>query len=326
MAKLIVEIIHPLRFLREYRTFDVPEVRVGRGYDNDLVLGDPHVSAQHLIVRSNSSDKEGRWLVEDLSRENGMYVRKLAKVADQAQLDSGDEITIGRTRLRFFSPDHPVAATKLLVQTHPFFQKIERPVNAWSILLVCTMIFTAHVYMTSIEDVSILKLASGSLGFLFAVFVWAGAWAFIGRMIKHKTQFAAQLSLSLLFLVTGLIFVNLSEYAGYSTNSVIAEIVFSAILLGGLGTAFLIGNMTLATNVSLKKRIVVCSSIFLGIIAIFMLLYYSFKDEFNPNPMYFATLKPPFAKILPNRPVDQFLTETADVFDFPDKVSASVAN
>ena len=329
MAKLIIEIVHPLRFLREYRTFDAPQIRIGRGYDNDLVLGDPHVSPEHLIVRSrsrsSSSGEEQGWIVEDIGRENGMYFRKLAKVVEQARLDPGDEIVIGHTRLRFLSPEYPVAATKLLVQTHPFFQRIEKPVNAWSILLVCTMLFTAHVYMASIEDVSILKLASGSLGFLFTAFAWAGAWAFIGRMIKHKTQFAAQLSLVLLFLVAGLMSVNLSEYAGYSFNSVIVEIIVIAILLSGLGTAFLVGNMTLATNVSLRKRIAVCSSIFLGIIAIRTLLYYSFKDEFNPNPMYFSTLKPPFAKVLPNRSVDQFLTEKAGIFDFPDKVSASVA-
>ena len=315
MAKLIIEIVHPLRFLREYRTFDAVQVRIGRGYGNDVILADPHVSPDHLIVRN----EEGGWIAEDISGENGMFVHKLSKVLERARLDSGDEIMIGRTRLRFLSPDHAVAPTKLLVQVHAFFRGIEKPVNAWSILLVCTMIFTAHVYMTSIEDVSILKLASGSLGFLFTAFAWAGAWAFIGRMIKHKTQFAAQLSLVLLFLVAGLMSVNLSEYAGYSFNSVIVEIIVIAILLIGLGTAFLVGNMTLATNVSLRKRIAVCSSVFFGIIAILTLLYYSFKDEFNPNPMYFSTLKPPFAKILPDKSIDQFLAQTTDIFDVPDK-------
>lgn len=322
MAKLIIEIVHPLPFLREYRTFDAPQIRVGRGYDNDVILADPHVSPAHLVVRN----EEGGWTAEDIGGGNGMYVRKFSKVMGQTRLDSGDEIVIGRTRLRFFSPGHGVAATKLLVQTHPFFQRIEKPVNTWSILLVCTMIFTAHVYMASIEDVSIPKLASGSLGFLFTAFAWAGLWAFAGRMIKHKPQFAAQLSLSLLFLVTGLILTNISEYAGYAANSVIVEIIFAAVLLGGLGTAFLVGNMTLATNVSLKKRVAVCSSIFLGIIAVLTLLYYSFKDEFNPNPVYFATLKPPFAKVLPSRSVDQFLTETAGIFEFPDKIGKSASH
>ena len=333
MAKLIIEIVHPLRFLREYKICDGPEVRIGRGYGNDLILGDPHVSAEHLIVRSGGNahgqgmpaGQAGGWLVEDVSRENGMYVRKFAKVVDQAQLDSGDEIIIGRTRLRFLSPGHPVAVTKLLVPTHVFFQRIEKPINAWSILLACTMIFTAHVYMASIEDVSILKLASGSLGFLFTAFAWAGAWAFVGRMIKHKTQFAAQLSLGLLLIVAGLVLTNVSEYAGYAFNSVAVEIALAVVFFSGLGTMFLVGNMTLATNVSFRKRIVVSVSIFVGIIAVLTLLYYSFKDEFNPNPVYFATIKPPFAKVLPDRSIDQFLTETAGIFEFPEKLKQPAA-
>ena len=117
MAKLIIEIVHPLRFLREYRTFDAPQIRIGHGYDNDLVLGDPHVSPAHLIVRSrsrsSSSGEEQGWIVEDIGRENGMYLRKLAKVVDQARLDPGDEIVIGHTRLRFLSPEHPVSGDEI---------------------------------------------------------------------------------------------------------------------------------------------------------------------------------------------------------------------
>ncbi|MBI5415992.1 MAG: FHA domain-containing protein, partial [Candidatus Omnitrophica bacterium] len=257
MAKLVIEIIHPLRFLREYKTFDAPMVRIGRGYDNDLIVADPHVSARHLVVRTEGEE----WAVEDVSRENGMFVPKIARVVEQAYLKSGDELIIGRTRLRFLSPEHPVAATRLLVPTHVFLRTVGRPVNMGSVLIVCLMGFAAHVYLISAEDTSIWKLAAGVLGFVFSAFLWAGGWAFIGRMIKQKTQFAAQSSLSLLFVAAVLISVNISEYLGYWLNSETAETVVAAILLGGLCTAFLVGNLTLATNVSLKRRVVICSSI-----------------------------------------------------------------
>ncbi|MBI5149867.1 MAG: FHA domain-containing protein [Candidatus Omnitrophica bacterium] len=321
MAKFIIEIIHPLRFLREYKTFDAPLVRIGRGYDNDLIVADPHVSARHLIVRAQGEE----WAVEDISRENGMFVPKFARVVEQASLKSGDELIIGRTRLRFLSPEHPVAATKLLVPTHVFLRTIGRPVNMGSILIVCLMGFAAHVYLISVEETSIWKLAAGVLGFVFSSFFWAGVWAFIGRMIKHKTQFAAQSSLSLLFVAAVLITVNISEYLGYWLNSETVETVIAAILLGGLCTVFLIGNLTLATNVSLKQRIAVCSSISIGIIAVAALLYYSAKDEFNPEPAYFASLKPPVLKILSDRSIDQFLAETTGIFDFPEKFKQPAA-
>lgn len=312
MAKLTVEIVHPIRFLKEHRTFDLPVVRVGRGYDNDLILSDPHVSARHLIIRC---EEEG-WLVENTSHENRMYVRKYAKVMDEVLLQSGDEITIGRTRLRLFHPGHTVVPAKLLMPASGFFKKISQPVNMCSILIVGFLVFAFHVHLTSSENFSVFKLSAGALGFVAAALVWAGAWAFVGRLIRHNAQFAAQLSLSILFLALLLPTADMSEYLGYFTNSVTVEAVSTAILLGSLCTAFLIGSLTVATHVSSKKKIVVCTGICLVIISVVVFLYYTFKDEFNPYPRYYATLKPPFAKIPSGRPVDWFLTETADIFDF----------
>lgn len=311
MAQLVIEIIHPLRFIKEYRTFDAPVVCVGRGYANDLILSDPHVSAQHLLVAA----QEDGWLVKDISGENGMYVRKFSKVMDEVHAFSGDEIVVGRTRLRFLSPAHPVASTKLLASPHGFLKRISYPVNVWSILILAFMVFTFHVHLRSSENLSFLKLASGALGFLFAALVWASVWAFVGRMIKHSAQFAAQLSLSVLFLALLFPLTTLSEYIGYFVNSMMTETGSAVLFCGALFTVFLIGNLTVATHVSLKNRVIVCTTITSVIIAIMTLLYYTFKDEFNPNPVYYATLKPPFIKILPSQSVDQFLTGTEKIFD-----------
>jgi hypothetical protein len=311
MAKFVIEIVHPIRFLKEYKTFEGPLVRVGRGFDNDLILGDPHVSPEHLVVRAAD---EG-WMAETVDRENRMYVRKYGKVMDKALVNSGDEITIGRTRLRFFNPTHPVAATKLIVPTRGLLKKMGRPVNAVSLTLVCFLVFMCYVYLTSFDDISLLKLSSGAVGFLFLALLWAGIWAFVGRIIKHKTQFAAQLSLSVLFLAVLLPMMNVSEYLGYFLNSVWVEAVVGMGLLGALFAVFLVWNLGVATNVSLKRRIAVSAAISGVLISISVLLYFAFKDEFNPLPMYYATLKPPFFKIMEDQSVDQFLLKTDAVFD-----------
>lgn len=311
MAKLVIEIVHPIRFLKEYKTFEGPLVRVGRGFGNDLILGDPHVSPEHLVVR----EAEGGWLAESIDRENRMYVRKYDKVMDKALLNSGDEVTIGRTRLRFFSPAHPVVETKLIVPTHGLLKKIGRPVNTVSLTVASFLVFMCYVYLTSFDDISLLKLSSGAVGFLFLALLWAGIWAFVGRIIKHKTQFAAQLSLSVLFLAVLLPLMNVSEYFGYFLNSVWVETVSGMWLLGALFAVFLVWNLGVATNVSLKRRIAVSAAISGVLISISVLLYFAFKDEFNPLPMYYATLKPPFVKVIEDQSVDQFLLKTDAVFD-----------
>lgn len=315
MAQLVIEIIHPLRLVKEYRIFDAPVIRVGRGYTNDLILSDPYVSAEHLRI----SAQEDGWLVEDISGENGMYVRKAARVMPEAHASSGDEIVIGRTRLRLLSPSHPVVPTKLLASPQGFLKRISYPVNVWSILIFAFMVFTFHVHLHSSENLSLLKLTSGGLGFLFLALLWASAWAFVGRIIKHSAQFAAQLSLSVLFLALLLPLTIVSEYAGYFVNSMVVEAGSAVFFWGALFTAFLIGHLTIATHVSLRNRVIVCGTITGVIIAVMTLLYYTFKDEFNPNPVYYATLKPPVIKFLPSKSVDQFLADTDKIFDFTQK-------
>jgi pSer/pThr/pTyr-binding forkhead associated (FHA) protein len=315
VAQLVIEIVHSLRFVKEYRTFDAPVVRVGRSYTNDLILSDPYVSAEHLRI----SAREDGWLVEDISRENGMYARKSARVIQEVHASSGDEIVIGRTRLRLLSPSHPVASTKPLASPQGFLKRISYPVNVWSILIFAFMVFMFHVHLHSSENLSLLKLTSGGLGFLFLALLWASVWAFVGRIIKHSAQFAAQLSLSVLFLALLLPLTILSEYIGYFVNSMMIEAGSALLFWGVLFTAFLVGNLTIATHVSLRNRVIVCTTITAFIIAIMTLLYYTFKDEFNPNPVYYATLKPPFIKLLPSRSADQFLTDADKIFDFTQK-------
>src|SRR5438445_11598609 len=48
-----------------------PDVRIGRGYDNDVIVDDPYVAAQHLHV---FRDETGQLVVEDLGSANGMFL------------------------------------------------------------------------------------------------------------------------------------------------------------------------------------------------------------------------------------------------------------
>ena len=58
------------------------------------------------------------------------------------------------------------------------------------------------------------------------------------------------------------------------------------------------------------------SNLITGVIfAIITLSYFANKSEFNPNPVFYSVLKPPFIKISPRRDVDQFLKDGQKVFE-----------
>ena len=106
---VVIEILGWAGKSRKRFRVESDEVTVGRGYTNDIVLSDPHISPQHL--RLNATDQG--WAIEDLNSLNGVQV-----VCKRGDIDgvfaSGSEIKIGRTRLRIVATDHAVEQTKLL--------------------------------------------------------------------------------------------------------------------------------------------------------------------------------------------------------------------
>lgn len=73
------------------------KTRIGRGAQNEVDLGDLHASSRHAeIVRQGEA-----YTIRDLGSRNGTFLN--GEKIDEAVLGEGDEIGIGRTRMRFFA-------------------------------------------------------------------------------------------------------------------------------------------------------------------------------------------------------------------------------
>jgi predicted component of type VI protein secretion system len=69
---------------------------VGSAPDNDIVIDDTSVSRVHAIVQQLS----GRWFIEDCGSRNGTTVKQ-RRLTAMVALESGNDVTLGRARLRF---------------------------------------------------------------------------------------------------------------------------------------------------------------------------------------------------------------------------------
>lgn len=91
--------------------FSQAEIRIGRSYDNDVILLDPHSCAEHAIL---SCDEQGQWQLRDLNSANGTLNSRGQRVAVVSISASGQELTLGKQRLRVFFSAAAVAPTRLL--------------------------------------------------------------------------------------------------------------------------------------------------------------------------------------------------------------------
>ena len=71
--------------------------RIGRSPDCDIFLDDVTVSRNHAIL----VERDGQYVVEDQGSLNGTFVNR--RRIDNAPLENGDELQIGKYRLTFIA-------------------------------------------------------------------------------------------------------------------------------------------------------------------------------------------------------------------------------
>jgi hypothetical protein len=311
MEEVILEVYNNRGVRQEYHRFHLPVVRIGRGFDNDVVIADPFVSEYHLIIRSGESG----WVVEDLGSENGTFVRGEGSPTLRSDVACGDEIVIGKTHLRFYRLPYAVPPAKKLAEPHRFYKALSRPDVTVGLVLAMCLVYSIDAYLAMTQKVQLGQLALTGISMGVLSMIWATLWAFVGRLIKHRPQFTIQLSLTALFFIVILPFENITNHIGYITSSGLLDGMVLMLFSGLSLIFFLTATLSVATNISLRNRLVT-SGIITGMIVIMVSLsIFAFREDFNPDPEYYAVLKPYFAKVAPKKSIEQFLAEGAEVFE-----------
>lgn len=311
MAKIIIEILRSGGGRKDYKIFDADAITIGRGYQNDLILSDPYVSAQHVILRTDADP----WTLEDLASENGVLINDRKFYGTKIDVKSGDEIIIGKTQLRIISSAHPVEPALRMTRSISFMGKMGSPFLTILIIIALLMVCLLQAYLGAFEKLSVGKLMIWPLLCFILILIWAGIWAFVGRLIKHKTQFLYQLCLGCLIYILMAFLVPISDYLGYAANSFVMAAVTYDIILGGLIALQLMGNLSIATSIAFQKRIIAALIVPISMIALFTFGYIELRKEFSPRPYYFDVLKPNFFRIAPVKSIDGFLKDSEKIFD-----------
>lgn len=293
-----------------YTTESFP-LRIGRGYNNHIILQDPHISAHHAEILHDGTD----WILRDMGSENGCRVNGTGCTGGQATLHSGDHITLGRTTLRVFNPLHPVpAATAMEEQSDALRQLSRRPV-AWGIFILSLFLIAAlGYYSVWMEDPeSFVATVTGLTG--LGMILWAAPWAVAGRLIRHRSRFHVHVALAAVYIIvsTLLWLVQTALDFLYLENiyCLVLEGVLNMLLLGLL----IYGSLTAATYMTHKRRKVAAAFFALGLIGVIYALEYISTDKFNARPEYPVILQPYLGDWVSVSPIETYMADNARLFD-----------
>jgi hypothetical protein len=175
-------------------------LRIGRAYDNDVIVGDPFVNPHHLLF----SWHEGRPLVEDLGSVNGTWCRKGRKRITREGLSDGEMIQLGHSQLRYLPADATVAPAWRDTARHGLLSLFGRPWMLPLTAILCAMGLALDKLLDSTRNLGPGELANQLVYPLLGVMLWAGFWSLLNRLIAHRSNFAVHLGIATL-AVAGLV-------------------------------------------------------------------------------------------------------------------------
>ncbi|HET7731728.1 MAG TPA: FHA domain-containing protein [Usitatibacter sp.] len=300
-AVMWIEVLSREGHVASRERIDADEARVGRAFDNDLVVDDPHVAPHHLRIFRG---EDGVLVAEDLGTVNGLYPEHGAGRAPRIALGAAPGLRIGRTILRVHDAAHAVAPERPL--TPP------RAHARWALLLALALF--ALILLLNWLDLTTRPTANAVLlpllALATALVAWSGFWALLSRVFFGQAQFAVQLRIALTAAIAVVLWDQVAETLSFSLAW--RDIVEYQ----GLGAWALLAATCYAHLRSIGPRHMrAASGLIVALVATGAALQYFGKSETRNLFGQRATLgdlRPPAFRVLPAVGADEFFRRAED--------------
>jgi hypothetical protein len=279
-----------------------PELRIGRAYDNDVVIDDPYVAAHHLRVRH---DQTGALVAEDLGSANGTFAERGRARLERIVLDGDHPIRIGQTYLRIRASGHAVPQER--VQTSQ--------VPGWlAPAAVAVAVLGLEVLSQWLNETSEAKFYSylvAALMLAFLVVGWTAIWAVLSRIFSGQAHFERNLLIALAGVLIYSVYREFLQLGAYALSTQTPQ------------TYRYVGTWTLLAAVCLlhlraigPSRMRLKGGVMAGLLAIALATQALSQSETrlgNNQQDYVHRLMPPTLRLAPLHSEDAFFAEAAEL-------------
>lgn len=271
------------------------QLRIGRAYDNDVVLSDPHVAPHHLRLQRQA---DGVWTATDLGSINGSWLDAPSRRFEHAQLDDGSLIRIGHTGLRLRHA-HSAVPPEL-----PMSRALAPYLVLALIPLTLVLVLVDH-WLVDTEKPDSANYIGTAVSVALALCAWSSAWALIGRVFAGRAKLFDHAALalaaccSLLLLIRGL---NLAAYMLSAPDLLALGETLTWTLVGGI----VYWHLAIVNAKHRAGKALGVAVLTLGGLALNWTLAYIDRDSVGPHPVL-SYLEPQSLRLAKAESLDQFL-------------------
>jgi hypothetical protein len=287
---IVLEILERSGKVRErVRLVSFP-VTIGRAYDNDIILDDEYVSPRHLTIER---DEQGVLRAVDLNSENGLYEIPSLKRVDALSIATDNQLLVGSTHIRIRRTDFAVAPTALANRRRKSVQNTLASGRLFvPILLAEAGVLLMNKYFQTFQKIKYQEMIQETISPVLVLMIWAGIWAFIGRILGHRAAFFAHANMVLLALLSIFGLDWFTGYYSFSFSATASTKWIEALALTLIGGVLLYGHLHLATQLRPKKVAITSGLVAVGLLGITLFSNHVKEAQFNSRLSYPAVLKP----------------------------------
>ena len=301
-------------------------VVVGRSPACDVIVADPYVAARQYVVRAKDDGSAG-WDICALESVNPTTVNgKPLAIGQWVSLASGDVIEAGETSVTVYAADHAVAAAQPLPQHDGVWSSLGRMPVAAAVFMTALSMTAGWSYLEIWSNEAAMTAAMSVAAVFMIIVIWAALWSVVGRLLTHRSRFAQQLSLASVYvmasLVCGMVLRGVEFLLSGNVVSQALTMITQTILLAILTSACLAA----ATTLTRRKRMQAAASFALGLMISVVSLAAISNMGFNPVPPFSTTLSPGLAQFAPAVTAQDFIADSAQLFDDADFIAAPAQN
>jgi pSer/pThr/pTyr-binding forkhead associated (FHA) protein len=202
-----------------------PEARIGRGYDNDVVVDDPYVAARHVRIYR---DEAGQLIAEDMGSANGMSLDRAKDRLERIVIDGTRPIRIGQTLLRIRDCTYEVEGERR-VPTKRGLRRIVPAVALGALILGADVL---KRWLTETGEPTISNYVTEALVVAATIAAWVGIWALMARIFSGHARFLNNLLIGLAGFFVFTFYNEFAQYLGFAwTWSIPASYEYVAVWL-----------------------------------------------------------------------------------------------
>jgi hypothetical protein len=308
-----VEFLNHSGDLQTRHSFSSLPIRIGRAYNNDIILDDPHTAAHHAII---DITENGDLLIRDLGSSNGIYCKSHQSGQRHSTKNSGtgvqqqefrihgdDVYHLGHTQIRVRTLDYAVAP-EIIDATNYRWQGWPVAIAALGII---SLLAFCSTWLNDIDESKSTTYIISIFAWLGYAITWAAIWALANRVFGGVAHFSRHLFIVSCGVTAVYLWGHLASLLAYSF-SLEGFTRYGSHLEIALFAATVYYHLRQITPRRAKRLKIVCASLALVSSGLLLMKNHQGTSQYA-DELYMPDIFPPAVRLSRNHSLEEFETD-----------------